>query len=259
MALAGRGTRNALRGSPAVEVKVMKYVVPPLSLFALLASAGDQTAQAQMRIPDVRLPSPEIRATIGPWSVKARAGAGGVDVSVGDRNGSSRSTRRNSGGSTRATATAARVIDTADGYVGTKYVWGGTTPEGFDCSGFVQYVFKRHGVQLPRTSRQQNGAGRRVASGLKGAQPGDLFLFATNGTRIDHVAIYVGANRIIHSSASGGGVRYDRLSTKRGKWFASHHVATRRVVEDGRSLVADLTAALAAIEELDKPDNAPPP
>jgi hypothetical protein len=131
-----------------------------------------------------------------------------------------------------------RVLTTAKRYLGTKYILGGTTPRGFDCSGFVQYVFRRHGVRLPRTSRQQAAAGRRVPSGLGSLRPGDLLLFATRGKRIDHIAIYAGGNRIIHSSASGGGVRYDNLSSKRGKWFVRHHVASRRVLREGTPLVA---------------------
>ena len=59
--------------------------------------------------------------------------------------------------------TAAAVIPTAERYIGVKYKWGGTSPNtGFDCSGYVQYVFAKHGVKLPRTSRAQASAGARV-------------------------------------------------------------------------------------------------
>ncbi|HET7458635.1 MAG TPA: C40 family peptidase, partial [Gemmatimonadaceae bacterium] len=73
-------------------------------------------------------------------------------------------------------ATAVRVLGTADHYVGTPYVFGGTTPEGFDCSGFVQYVYRKHGVSLPRTAAQQGGAGQKVHVALRDLRPGDLML-----------------------------------------------------------------------------------
>jgi cell wall-associated NlpC family hydrolase len=60
--------------------------------------------------------------------------------------------------------------------------------------------------------------------------PGDLLLFASTGGRVDHVAIFVGDNRILHSSAGAGGVVYDNLDTPRGKWYLKRHVASRRVL-----------------------------
>ena len=88
----------------------------------------------------------------------------------------------------------------------------------------------------------QAASGRTIAAKRSGLRPGDLLLFATRGRTIDHVAIYVGKNRIIHSSASGGGVRYDNLTSKRGKWLISHHVASRRVLKDGARVVAELAS-----------------
>jgi cell wall-associated NlpC family hydrolase len=164
-------------------------------------------------------------------------------------------------GGGRASASAARVLSTADGYVGTPYRYGGTTPAGFDCSGFVQYVFRKQGVELPRTSRQQAGAGERVSAAVRSLRPGDLMLFDASGAdgTIDHVAVYAGNDRMIHASSSGGGVRYDDLTTKRGEWFLDRMVAARRVVADGRSLVNDLDAAFRGAQPLDPPDRAPRP
>jgi cell wall-associated NlpC family hydrolase len=157
-----------------------------------------------------------------------------------------------------ATASAKRVLATADDYVGTPYSYGGTSPSnGFDCSGFVQYVFNRHGVRLPRTSRQQASAGAKVPARVGAFSAGDLLLFAGNGSRIDHVAIYAGRNRIIHATSSGGGVLYDDLSSRRGAWFLDHLVAARRVMAGGRSLVGDVEWGLSVLEMLDPPDRAP--
>lgn len=154
-------------------------------------------------------------------------------------------------------ASPARTLATADRYLGVPYRWGGTSPRtGFDCSGFVQYVFAKEDVKLPRTSRQQAKAGKRMPAKWSALSAGDLVMFAEPGERISHVAIYAGKRRIIHASSSGGGVRYDDLDTRRGQWFAKRMVAARRVIANGRSLVDALMANLAP-DELDGPDGAP--
>jgi cell wall-associated NlpC family hydrolase len=159
----------------------------------------------------------------------------------------------------RPTASAPRVITTAEDYLGVPYKWGGNTPnEGFDCSGYVKYVFARQGVQLPRTSREQARAGQQVTARVTALRQGDLMLFAERST-ISHVAIYAGGGRIIHSSSSGGGVRYDDLSTRRGQWYVQHMVAARRLTADGRSLVQALDLLTRPNLPFDPPDHAPPP
>lgn len=161
--------------------------------------------------------------------------------------------------STTVSRSAARVLGTADRYLGTPHVYGGSTPDGFDCSGFTQYVFAEHGVRLPRTAREQAQVGMSVPAEWRAIAPGDLVMFADGGP-ISHVAIYAGHNRIIHSSSSGGGVRYDDLSTNRGDWFVDHMVAARRVTTDPRGLMIDLSKNFADVGvKLDAPDRAPRP
>ena len=161
---------------------------------------------------------------------------------------------------TSASGAARRVVPTAEQYIGVPYRYGGTSPRtGFDCSGFVQYVYGIQGVNLPRTSRQMAGAGIAVEPSTSSLAVGDLMLFAQGG-RISHVAIYAGNGRFIHSSSSGSGVRYDDLGTSRGRWFADHMVAARRVTSDGRILVNAFTdGSVIAFDHLDPPDSAPPP
>lgn len=148
-----------------------------------------------------------------------------------------------------STRTAAAVVPTAERYLGVKYKWGGTSPtSGFDCSGYVQYVFRKHGVQLPRTSRAQAAVGDRVGLDYNSLRAGDLIMFASSGKPVSHVAIYAGNKRIIHSSKSGAGVRYDNLTSQRGAWFADNAVVARRVATagQGRGIVRDLVAELRA-------------
>jgi len=178
-------------------------------------------------VPSVLSAQIRVGTTLGPIAVVATLGGRGVTVRA-----TTRSSRTPAARLPRATsASAARVLATADRYLGTRYRYGGKTPAtGFDCSGFVQYVFGRNSVNLPRTSRQQATAGRALATRVDSLKPGDLMLFSSQGVRIDHVAIYVGNNRMLHSSAGAGKVVYDDLTTARGKWYLKRHVASRRVL-----------------------------
>ena len=165
-----------------------------------------------------------------------------------------------SSSSGRPAPAATSVIGTAEQYLGVPYKWGGSSPaSGFDCSGYVKYVYGRQGVQLPRTSREQARAGARVTPEVSSLRQGDLMLFAEGRNPISHVAIYAGGGRIIHSSSSGGGVRYDDLRTNRGQWYVQHMVAARRLAVDGRSLVQSLQSLTIPNLPFDPPDGAPPP
>jgi hypothetical protein len=155
-------------------------------------------------------------------------------------------------------ARAAKVLDRAEGLLDTPYRRGGSSPaSGFDAAGFVRYVIAEEGVSLPRTAGRMSTVGRDVSTRVGTLRPGDLLFFANDGLRIDHVAIYVGQERIVHASASGGGVRYDDLGEgERGRWFAEHLMSARRVLA---GKVARSESADAPLDEaqLDPPDRAP--
>jgi peptidoglycan DL-endopeptidase LytE len=204
----------------------MKLVACALPLLAGVPSV--MAAQVNLSLP--RLSRPVVKATLGPFAVVATLGGHGVSVRATPASIRGASPAR-AGTAANAGASAARVLATARQYVGTRYRYGGESPRsGFDCSGFVQYVYGRHGIELPRTSKLQAAAGSSLPLAVESLQPGDLLLFASTGAQINHVAIYLGDNRIVHSSAGAGGVVYDDLSTPRGKWYLKRHVASRRVL-----------------------------
>ena len=134
----------------------------------------------------------------------------------------------NSGGGVAGTVVvsggAKQILDFAAKFLGIKYVWGGTSPSpGFDCSGYVQYVFRNSGISLSRTSEQQFRNGVSVSrSELK---PGDLVFFATYSSGASHVGIYVGNNTMINSSS--GGVSYDDMTNS---YWSKRYLGARRVI-----------------------------
>ena len=98
------------------------------------------------------------------------------------------------------------VVETAFQFLGTPYVYGGSSPAGFDCSGLTSYVYALHGVSLPRTSQAQWGVGTGIS--LSEAQPGDLVIMNGGG----HVGIYIGGGQVVHAPRPGRSVEVAPLS-----------------------------------------------
>ena len=118
---------------------------------------------------------------------------------------------------------ARRIITTSMDYIGVPYVFGGTTPSGFDCSGYVQYVFAHAGISLPRTADVQYEVGTPVSTAE--LVPGDLVFFTTYTYGASHVGIYVGDGNFIHASSSRG-VTISSLSQA---YYSSHYIGARRI------------------------------
>lgn len=97
-------------------------------------------------------------------------------------------------------STNSNLITTASSLKGTPYVWGGTTPAGFDCSGFIQYVFNQYGKKLPRTTKELFNQGQSVST----LQAGDIVFFTTYRSGPSHAGIYIGDRQFIHSGSSNG-------------------------------------------------------
>ncbi len=124
-----------------------------------------------------------------------------------------------------------RLLKTARSFLGVSYAWGGRSPKGFDCSGFVQTVYGLNGMSLPRDADMQFAAGEHPGSRIGNLVAGDLLFFSSNGDKINHVAIYTGKNEeFIHSS---GFVRINSFDRKRKNFsgkLSSAFVGACRVV-----------------------------
>lgn len=117
------------------------------------------------------------------------------------------------------------IVDTAMKYLGTPYVWAGTSTKGFDCSGFVYYVFKECGYSINRTAATIYGDGEHVDKSE--LQVGDVICFTTSSNwGIGHVGIYIGNDQFIHSSSAQGGVIITDLYTS---YYTLHYYGARRI------------------------------
>ena len=120
-----------------------------------------------------------------------------------------------------------KIVAQAKKYLGVPYVYGGTSPSGFDCSGFVYYVYKQCGYSITRTATAQNAIGTAVTRA--NLQPGDIIIFY-NGYKsaIGHSGIYIGNNQFIHASSGGGRVMISGLSET---YYNTRFYGARRVVK----------------------------
>jgi cell wall-associated NlpC family hydrolase len=117
------------------------------------------------------------------------------------------------------------VVGTALALRGAPYRNGGSNPDGFDCSGFTQYVFARYGIALPRDVRAQYQIGKTVEPA--DLAPGDLVFFVTTDPDVSHVAIVVGGDEFVHAPSSSGVVRVEHLSAR---YWSERYAGARRVL-----------------------------
>lgn len=120
---------------------------------------------------------------------------------------------------------ASAIINTAKQYLGVKYVWGGTSTTGFDCSGLIQSVFAKNDVTLPRVSWDQYTVGKQVD--YNNLQPADLVFFTLNGdTVVNHVGIYIGDGQFINASSAEGVVVISEFSS----YWTSYYTGAKRIL-----------------------------
>lgn len=118
------------------------------------------------------------------------------------------------------------ILKTARSYIGVPYAFGGTTPKAFDCSGYLQYVFAKNGINIPRTADEQYKLGLRTSS-EKQLVPGDLVFFTTYEPGASHCGIYLGNGEFIHASSSKG-VRVDAL---KDSYWAPRYLGGKHIVK----------------------------
>lgn len=128
------------------------------------------------------------------------------------------------GAADATTRSEQRVVEEAENWLGTPYLYAGTTRDGIDCSALMVHVFNKLDVQLPRTSTEQFATGKRVEFG--DLLVGDLVFFDINGGGVSHVGVYVGGNAFIHASSSSGVVRESLAQS----YYARRFAGARRVL-----------------------------
>lgn len=220
-----------------MPIKRYKKLVVSVLVMALLSTALTPAAPAYAF---------SLSDLVAPTTSKTESGGGSgiIDILVGlllgklvgnavsDKNTTTTSTDTigkvlgwSNAGRTSSSATVDAVIETAKQYMGVPYVWGGSTPAGFDCSGFTQYVLKQNGINIPRTAAEQYKSGISVMkSNLK---VGDLVFFTTYKPGASHVGFYLGEGKFIHASS---GSKQVTISSLDEKYFTERYIGARRYI-----------------------------
>ncbi len=122
------------------------------------------------------------------------------------------------------------VVQTALDVMGMPYRWGDEGEEGFDCSGLIRYAFGRHGIILPRSSAEQAREGEEIGKNLDALRAGDVLTFATRGSQISHVGLYLGNGKFIHSARKGVQISVLSPDDVSGRWWFKRWRGARRVI-----------------------------
>lgn len=210
-------------------ISTITAVIIGLSLFVGAASAATGTITGY---PNFRS-SPSTNAkvytnlTLGQKvEVVKKVNSSWVQVRANGRTGYVSSSYINIGGTKSSSSKANAIITTGNRYLGTPYKFGAEYPASgyFDCSSFTQYVFKRNGISLPRTSTQQSKVGTFVSK--NNLKKGDLVFYRVGNSKvIGHVGIYNGNGQVLHTYGAGG-VKYTSMNKK---YWKDRYVTARRV------------------------------
>ena len=171
------------------------------------AAASSSSQQAQASSASSQQQAPQVREAAAPQARTAnnnqQAAQNNNQQQNNNNNQAAQANSKAQQSSTTRTGSGNNVVSYAESFIGVPYVYGGTTPSGFDCSGFVQYVYNHFGVSLPRTTTQQENYGTQIP--VSQAQPGDLYFWGNKGSAY-HVAICVGNGKYIAAPEPGQSV-----------------------------------------------------
>jgi hypothetical protein len=186
---------------------------------------GEEVLAIQKRLVELNYPLGSIDGEFGPATeaaIKNFQAAQGLEVDGVVGSATYRALMNKEMPPNRSNNAVRSILRAAYSVIGTPYVFGGTTPYGFDCSGFTQYAFARAGISLPRMADSQFYAGRRIS--MNRLRPGDLIFYTTYEAGASHVGIYVGNGNFIHAGTSTG-VTVSSAFT--GYWGARYYGACR--------------------------------
>ncbi|MFI7238910.1 NlpC/P60 family protein [Streptomyces cyaneofuscatus] len=170
---------------------------------AKLADLQDTRKELGNRKKEIQGKLAEAQRLLNTLTAKERA-----DIAAKEERANRSSERVELGNEASASGITAAAFQAAKTRVGMPYVWGATGPGSFDCSGLTSWAFRQAGVNLPRTSQAQAGAGTRINS-LSALKPGDLVIMRTD---LSHVGFYAGNGQILHSPKPGAQVRYESIA-----------------------------------------------
>jgi cell wall-associated NlpC family hydrolase len=208
-------------GTALAAVLLAGAFLVPVSAKADEASADGVSSPSEYHLvaPDTRVEQRDVQAA------DAAGATADLKMWLGDKKATKDGTiRRFARGIVNRTSSIARGLTrNAMRFIGTPYVFGGTSKSGFDCSGYVQHVFAMMGIRVPRTADAQFYAAHKIKNG---ARPGDLVFFQTYAPGPSHVGIYLGSGKFVHSSSHG--VRISRLANS---YWAARFLGAKRVLK----------------------------
>ncbi|MGO1469450.1 MAG: C40 family peptidase [Tissierella sp.] len=210
--------RALTRGSRGSDVKQLQLALKKLGHYKIAVDSSFGPGTRSAVISFQRAQNIAVDGSAGPSTVRTINNVLSGKTAAGKP---SATPNRNDSGS----RTSINIMNTAKKYIGHRYVFGGSSPSGFDCSGFTQYVYRQNGISIPRATTSQANAGSRLSKSQ--LQPGDLLIFSnTYKAGPSHAGIYIGSGQFVHSANPRKGVRIDSINSS---YYSSKFSYGRRV------------------------------